>query len=292
LFNNGADVNCKTADGWNPLYFATISGRTEIVRFLASNGANVNWEDKDGRTPLYLASICGNLEAAFVLIDHGADLSIKNRHGKTALDFAERSIATKLTEYAKTLKENCPAAIQDKLIMLIQESKQQKSEMTDLQDRLKTTTAALSEDHKIEIAALRERLNTTTAALSEEHKIEIAALQEKLKTTTAALSEEHKIEIAAIRDQLNTVLIQENERLKSAKSLAGPELAKIETAQAKDDRIFNLMMKRKELESVGFSASEIDEQLPLPGKDEEDLPSKKRRRRVVKTEEETQAFYE
>jgi hypothetical protein len=99
-----------------------------------------------------------------------------------------------------------------------------------------------------------------------------------LKTTTATLSTEHKTEIAAIRDQLNKVLIQENERLKSAKSLAGPELAKIEIEQAKDDRISNLMMKRKELEGAGFSASKIDEQeLPLPRKDD-DEPSKKRHR--------------
>jgi hypothetical protein len=50
--------------------------------------------------------------------------------------------------------------------------------------------------------------------------------------------------------------------------------------------ICKLMMKRKELEGAGFSASEIDEQLPLPRKDD-DEPSKKGLRRVVKTDEET-----
>jgi hypothetical protein len=56
------------------------------------------------------------------------------------------------------------------------------------------------------------------------------------------LSEQNKM----IQDQLNT-MIQENERLKSADSLAGPKRAEAETtaAQAKDDRICNLMMKRK-----------------------------------------------
>jgi hypothetical protein len=84
-------------------------------------------------------------------------------------------------------------------------------------------------------------------------------------------------------------VIQENERLKSTKSDADPELAKIETAQAKHEMIFELMMKRKKLEGAGFSASEIDEQLPLPRNDE-DEPSKKRRRRVVLKEEETWAY--
>jgi hypothetical protein len=107
--------------------------------------------------------------------------------------------------------------------------------------------------------------------------------------TSAALSEKLKIEISVIRDQLNTVMNQENERFKSAKSLAGPELAKIESAQAKDDRIFNLMMRRKELQGAGFSASEIDERLPFPRTDDGE-PSKKRRRGVVKAEEETGAY--
>jgi hypothetical protein len=134
---------------------------------------------------------------------------------------------------------------------------------------------ALSEQHKVEIASLSEKQmgianlqeneKSERVARSEQHTVEIAALQEKLKKTTAALAEEHKIESAAIRHQLNTLLIQESEWLKSAKSLAGPELAKIEAEaeQAKDDMIFKLMLKRKELDGAGFSA--FDEKLPLPG---------------------------
>jgi hypothetical protein len=54
----------------------------------------------------------------------------------------------------------------------------------------------------------------------------IAAIKEERKLEMNALSERHKEEIAAIQDKLNT-MIQEKERLKSAKSLAGPERAEV-----------------------------------------------------------------
>jgi hypothetical protein len=338
FFDNGADVHCKSKHGDTPLHLAAAHGRTEIVLSLAWNGADVDRKNKYGDTPLHDASQNGSIDAAFVLIDHGADFSIKNDDGKTALDVAKsKGVSSKLShKFFHTWKKTCPAAIQGKLEMLIQENKQQKAEITELRDKLKSTTATLSQQHKKEIAAIQEKVKSERTALSEQHKVEIAALQEKLKKTTAAISEQHKVEIAALSEQhkeeitavqentkservaiseqqkedsklemnalseqhikdiasvnikLNTV-IRENKRLKSAKSLAGPKHAKAEAdaEQAKDDRIFKLMMKRKQLQDAGISATEIDEQLPLPVKDDEDMPSTKRRRRVVKKEEET-----
>jgi hypothetical protein len=77
------------------------------------------------------------------------------------------------------------------------------------------------------------------------------------------------MEIAAIHDKLNTV-IQENERFEAATSLAGLGRAKAEAkaAQAKQERIFNLMMKRNELDTAGFSAFVMDERLPFHRKDD------------------------
>jgi hypothetical protein len=49
--------------------------------------------------------------------------------------------------------------------------------------------------------------------------------------------------------------------------------------------IFNLMMRRKELDTAGFSAIEIDEHLPFPQQDDNER-SNKRCRRVVKKEDE------
>jgi hypothetical protein len=70
-------------------------------------------------------------------------------------------------------------------------------------------------------------------------------------------------------------------KMKSAKSLA---------QNFHEKMMFGLMMKLKELEGAGFSASEIDEQLPLPREVDKVLPSNKRLRRVFKKEEETLAY--
>ncbi len=139
----------------------------------------------------------------------------------------------------------------------------------------------------MENEAIQESRKTEIAALSEHYKKELAVITEDWKLEMNALSDQHKQEIEALQDKLKTV-IQEHKHLTSGKSLAGPKHVKVEAEaeQAKDDRMFNLMMKRKELETTGFSAIEIDEQLPLPRKDDCE-PNKKRRRRVVKTEEET-----
>jgi ankyrin repeat protein len=253
LADNGADVDCKATDGQTPLHIAAMHGHAEIVRFLVSNGANVNGKTYNhGWTPLHDASYNGHIDVALFLIDNGADLSIKSNSGMTTLDVAKtKDVADKLSRKVLTLKNTFPAAadIQDQLKMLIQENKQQKSD--------------------------------------------IKNLQEKQKSERASISEQHKKEIAAIQDKLDTV-IEENKRKKSVESaLAGPKRAKIEAeaaqakdeaAQAKDERIFNLMIKRKELEAAGFSAIEIDLQLPLPQQDD-DEPNKKRRRRGGKKEE-------
>jgi hypothetical protein len=88
-------------------------------------------------------------------------LSIKNNHGKTAHDVAKtEELSSNITNYASTLKKTCPSAtIQDKLrLVLIKENKQQKSEISNLQETMKSNTAALSKQHKIEMAAIEEKI--------------------------------------------------------------------------------------------------------------------------------------
>jgi hypothetical protein len=172
----------------------------------------------------------------------------------------------------------------------------QQMENEAIQESRKSEITALSEQHKVEIAAFQDKLQLTSAALSKQHEKEIAAVQsekatlseqnkkaiaaitEDMKLEMTALFEQNKMEFAAIQDKLNT-MIQEKERLQSAKSLDSPKRAKIEAeaargkdeaAQAKHDRICNLMMKRKEFETAGFSAIEIDERMPFPQQDDDE----------------------
>jgi hypothetical protein len=134
----------------------------------------------------------------------------------------------------------------------------------------------------------------------EQNKSEMAALKGKMKLDVAVRSEQQNNDTAgiqAILDQVN----KENKSLKAAnaKSLADAESAKaeqlkqesprrarkeqkrkskrkadkavtrIKSKQANDDRVFNLILKRKQLQDAGISDSVIDEQLPLPKKEKE-----------------------
>ena len=55
----------------------------------------------------------------------------------------------------------------------------------------------------------------------------------------------------------------EKSKVETKKSVAEANLIKVQTMQASDDRIFNLLMKRKQLQEVGIDMSIIDENLLL-----------------------------
>ena len=55
----------------------------------------------------------------------------------------------------------------------------------------------------------------------------------------------------------------EKSKVETKKSVAEANLIKVQTMQASDDRIFNLLMKRKQLQEVRIEMSIIDENLPL-----------------------------
>ena len=62
----------------------------------------------------------------------------------------------------------------------------------------------------------------------------------------------------------------EKSKAETKKTIAEANLIKVQTAQASDDRIFNLLMKRKQLQEVRIEMSIIDENLPLPNTLDED----------------------
>ena len=58
--------------------------------------------------------------------------------------------------------------------------------------------------------------------------------------------------------------------IEKSKAETEANLIEVQTAQASDDRIFNLLMKRKQLQEVGIEMLIIDENLPLPNMLDED----------------------
>jgi hypothetical protein len=275
LYSKGAGVNAKDDKCSTPLHWACQYGCKATVSFLVSKGAGVNAKNNKGWTPLHVASEYGNTDAAFVLIKNGADMSIKSHGGNTALDVAKN------TDVAKALS----------------------SQTEQRQETHQDPTMAMAANHN--------KLNTEVIALSEQQqklvreeeqkKSEMAVLEDKMKSDVAVLSEKHNHDIAAIQAVLDEV-IQENKDLKAAivktradaenvKAEQGKQIAALQdertkvdseltrtiAKQANDDRVFNLILKRKQLKDIGITESEIDDQLPLPGKDEHEPLTKKQR---------------
>jgi len=71
-YQNGADVNAKDNDGQTALYWASCSGRAEVVTLLLDAKADVNTKDNNGQTALYWASYYGHAEVVKLLKQHGA----------------------------------------------------------------------------------------------------------------------------------------------------------------------------------------------------------------------------
>lgn len=115
---NAGLVNLKDQDGRTPLHWACLSGRQEVISFLADHGAGVNALDSranapfhylayrdDGQgiqlllkkgtdpnildneqnAPLHLAAQANAVKAAKALTAHGAKLELKNNYGRTPL---------------------------------------------------------------------------------------------------------------------------------------------------------------------------------------------------------------
>ena len=84
----GADVNEKNRQGWTPLHFAVVRGKTDCARVLVAHGAELDPRTGTLKTPLHLAADRGFLEIAQLLIEHGADLGAMDDEGWTPLHYA------------------------------------------------------------------------------------------------------------------------------------------------------------------------------------------------------------
>lgn len=67
------------ANGFAPLHWAVIAGRTNLFFWLIEKGAAVDAKDRDGMTPLHKAAVFNRLDFADTLIQKGASVSALGR---------------------------------------------------------------------------------------------------------------------------------------------------------------------------------------------------------------------
>ena len=83
------DMGAKSdQDGWSPLHYASIKGRTNIVRLLLAKGARPNEISPTGDTPLILAVQSDSIETVQLLLNAGADPLASNLKAQDAIDMA------------------------------------------------------------------------------------------------------------------------------------------------------------------------------------------------------------
>lgn len=88
--DNGADVNTSNNDLITPLHYAVEYNNVRIVNILLQNGADIDARDNINETPLHWTGWTGNLESAKLLLKYGANPYLGNNSGTTPLDLSIR----------------------------------------------------------------------------------------------------------------------------------------------------------------------------------------------------------
>jgi len=97
LLDHGADANTRSYNSWTPLHYAVCNTHFEAVRVLLEHNVDINAQDLSGETPLYdcLASSDSSQEEIVnmvrQLLEHGADTNIPNHYHTTALHLVSSS---------------------------------------------------------------------------------------------------------------------------------------------------------------------------------------------------------
>lgn len=87
LIDNGAKADIKDIDGETPLFVASTSRSSVLVKTLIVGGANPNAKAKDDWSCLMMAARDGDYDVTKALLDGGASISAaRDMYGRTALD--------------------------------------------------------------------------------------------------------------------------------------------------------------------------------------------------------------
>ena len=111
LLQRGDEPNLEnTYSGHTPLYEASSSGYTDIVKLLLENNADPNITR--GYTPLHLASMKGYTNIVKLLLENGANPNIRNDYGESAYDIAldraeyDLTLDKRYIEISRLIKEH------------------------------------------------------------------------------------------------------------------------------------------------------------------------------------------
>jgi hypothetical protein len=94
LLKNGAKVDPLTSAQKTPLHYAADRGFAPLIKLLLKNGANPNLRDNEGWTPLHYAAEKDRVECAEILLDNGTKVNTLSRLGGTPLHEAAASAST------------------------------------------------------------------------------------------------------------------------------------------------------------------------------------------------------
>ena len=88
LIEKGAKADLKNTSAETPLHYAAYGGSTNVTQFLIKKGLEVNAKNLYGYSPLHYAVLAGKKDAADILVSSGADINLKTGQGNTPLDLA------------------------------------------------------------------------------------------------------------------------------------------------------------------------------------------------------------
>ena len=95
----------KIKKATQPLYMASRGGQWDVVEVLFCEGVVVNVRGPLGCTALFWATLSGRLDVVSMLLDHfnAVNVNVKNNAGSTALDIARNC---QMLDIAKCLEKH------------------------------------------------------------------------------------------------------------------------------------------------------------------------------------------